>query len=90
MAMKEINLFLGNMNRRDYPKVEQIVSDLFTIVDVSDVEDIRAIADKIQFAIYLKLDELVSVNITPDHDGYDISINELDPKQFNFNTWGNY
>lgn len=90
--MKEVNLYTGYVERRDIPKVEDIVSDMLTLY-----KEPADIATKIREALYHAFFRLYSVDViyhdrsvtNEDYD-YEIRIDEVESQKFNINTYGKY
>lgn len=90
--VKDVSLYVGYIEKRDIPRVEDIVSDMINLYSEPTV-----LAEKIRDALYHAFFRVYDVDVikndrsaTNDDFDYEISINEASPIHVNFNTYGKF
>lgn len=90
--VKDVSLYVGYIEKRDIPRVEDIVSDMINLYSEPPV-----LAEKVRDALYHAFFRVYVVDVikhdrsvtNEDYD-YEISINEASPTHVNFNTYGKF
>lgn len=90
----DVSIYTGYIERRDIPKVQDIVSDMLTMYRYRELTEISS---KISDALYHAFFRLYNVDIVhhdrmvtnEDYD-YEIKIMEVEREEVNFNTYGKY
>ena len=90
--MKEVNLYTGYIDKRDIPRVEDIVSDMINLYSEPPL-----LAEKIRDALYHAFFRVYIVDVikhdrsvtNEDYD-YEIRVEEAETEKFDFYTWGSY
>ncbi|UIW11491.1 MAG: hypothetical protein [Enterobacter phage ENC7] len=89
---KDVSLYVGYIEKRDIPRVEDIVSDMLQLYSEPVV-----LSEKIRDALYHAFFRVYDVDVikhdrsvtNEDYD-YEISIDEKSSQNINFNTYGKF